>query len=76
MWCYVLPTGCNFGSITQKGPLKKSKGPEKLVAEFLPDLRKKGRKGGKLFQDSCPMDNLWIFCDEYILIQIYPHTLL
>jgi hypothetical protein len=44
-----------------KGAAIKAEGPEKLAAEFLPDLNKKGRKGAELFQDPYPMANLWIF---------------
>jgi hypothetical protein len=50
----VLPRGRNFDRKTQKGPKKivwgrKSLGPEKCGAEYLPDLSKKGRKGAELF---------------------------
>jgi hypothetical protein len=43
------------------GAEKKAEGPEKVAAEFLPDLHKKGRKGAEFFQDHYPMGNLWIF---------------
>jgi hypothetical protein len=53
--------GPKFRPQTPKGAAKKSEGPEKLAAEFLPDFHKKSRKGAELFQNSCLRDNLWIF---------------
>jgi hypothetical protein len=61
----VLPRGRNFGRKSQKGREIKLTGPGKSGAELLPDLSKKGRKGGELFSSrvfhkiiyiSCPKD--------------------
>jgi hypothetical protein len=56
--------GAEISADNSKETAKNAEGPEKLAAEFLPDLHKKGRKEAELFQDLCPMDNLWIFWNE------------
>jgi hypothetical protein len=38
-----------------KGAANKTEGPEKLVAEFLPDLQKRA-KSGRTFSNSCLRD--------------------
>jgi hypothetical protein len=42
--------GSKFRPQNPKGAAKKSKQPEKLAAEFLPDLQKRGRKGPNFFK--------------------------
>jgi hypothetical protein len=64
--------GPKFRPHNPKGAPKKSEGPEKLVAEFLPNMSKKGRKGAVFFQASRLGDNLWIFRDECIFIPTLP----
>jgi hypothetical protein len=56
-----------------KGAVKKSEGPEKLAAEFLPNFPKKARKGAEFFKTSCLKDNLWIFRDECIFYPNFTH---
>jgi hypothetical protein len=50
--------GPKFRPQIPKGAAKKSEGPEKLAAKFLPDFHEKGRKGAELFRNSCLRDNL------------------
>jgi hypothetical protein len=53
--------GPKFRPHNSKGAAKKVRGRKNWRPNFLLDLHKKGRKGAKLFQDPCPMDNLSIF---------------
>jgi hypothetical protein len=65
--------GAEISPQIPKGAAKKSEGPEKLAAEFLPDFHEKGRKGAELFRNSCLRDNLWSLLK---LVHFYPNLIL
>jgi hypothetical protein len=67
-----IAKGPTFRPQNLKGAAKKSEGPEKLAAEFLPNFPKKGRKGADFFQTSCLRVNLWLFRDKCIFIPTLP----